>query len=62
MYIGYNKNQYCEWVIQKLERELGKTVTPFYELKILALKYSSDNADLLKDDVKGNEVHVREVK
>lgn len=62
MYIGYNKKQYCEWVIQKLERELGKTVTPFYELKILALKYSSDNADLLKDDVKGNEVHVREVK
>jgi hypothetical protein len=36
---------YYASVIQKLEQELGKTVTPFRELKICALKYYSNNID-----------------
>lgn len=39
-----------------MERELGRTVTPFRELKMLALKYYSDNAELFKDHVTGDEV------
>jgi hypothetical protein len=50
------RKQYYAAVIQKLERELGRTVTPFRELKMLALKYYSDNAELFKDDVTGDEV------
>jgi hypothetical protein len=50
------RKQYYAAVIQKLERELGKTVTPFRELKMLALKYYNDNAGLFKDGVTGNEV------
>jgi hypothetical protein len=50
------RKQYYAAVIQKLERELGRTVTPFRELKMLALKYYSDNAELFKDDVPGGEV------
>ena len=33
------RKQYYAAVIQKLERELGKTITPFRELKMLGLKY-----------------------
>jgi predicted nucleic-acid-binding protein len=47
---------YYASVIQKLEQELGKTVTPFRELKICALKYYSNNIDLFSDDVTGDEV------
>lgn len=50
------RKQYYTAVIQKLERELGRTVTPFRELKMLALKYYSDNAELFEDDVTGDEV------
>jgi hypothetical protein len=39
-----------------LESELGKTITPFRELKMLALKYYSDNAELFEDDATGDEV------
>ena len=42
------RKQYYTAVIQKLERELGRTVTPFRELKMLALKYYSDNAELFE--------------
>jgi len=47
---------YYAVVIQKLEHELGRTVTPFRELKMLTLKYYNDNAELFEDDVTGNEV------
>jgi hypothetical protein len=45
---GIERKQYYAAVIQKLERDLGKTVTPFRELKMFALKYYSDNAELSK--------------
>jgi predicted nucleic-acid-binding protein len=47
---------YYASVIQKLEQELGKTVTHFRELKICALDYYSNNIDLFSDDVTGDEV------
>jgi hypothetical protein len=48
--------QYYAGVIQNLEREQGKTVTQFHELKILALEYYSKNAEVFKDGVTGEEI------
>lgn len=50
------RKQYYASVIQKLEHELRMTVTPFQELKMLALKYYSSNIELFSDDVTGDEV------
>ena len=50
------RKRYYAAVIQKLEHELGKTVTPFPELRLMALDYYERNRDSLPDDMSGDEV------
>lgn len=45
----FERRRYYASVIQKLEQKLGKTVTPFRELKICALEFYNNNPQLFKD-------------
>jgi|SRR5690242_1987974 len=44
------RKQYYAAVIQKLQRELGISVTRFEELEMCALEFFENNAELFKDD------------
>jgi hypothetical protein len=50
------RKQYYGAVIQKLQRELGKTVTDFPELRLMALDFYEKNRDSLPYDMSGDEV------
>jgi hypothetical protein len=41
---------------KKMQRELGKTVTDFPELRLMALDFYVENRDSLPDDLSGDEV------
>jgi hypothetical protein len=52
----FERKRYYAAVIQKLQRELGKTVTDFPELRLMALDFYQENRDSLPDDLSGEEV------
>jgi hypothetical protein len=49
------RKEYFAAVIQKLEHELGKTVTDFPELPLMALHFYEKNRDSLPHDISGDE-------
>ena len=50
------RKEYYAAVIKKLEHELGKTVTDFPELRLMALDYYERNRDSFPEDLSGEEV------
>ena len=50
------KRRYYAAVIQKLEHDLGRKITSFPDLNLLALAYFEDNAEYLSDEITGEEV------